>query len=193
MHADESLVFQVLKARYFLDLSMMNATLGHRLSFTWRSLCGAKWVVKLRARCLVGDGFSLNILDSKWIPRPSLFNVITPFNPNFSLLWVADLIDRERGDLRHDMVDAIFLPIDEQAIKQIPLCSAWPPDRIMWHYSDTGALTVRSAYHAIRRGQVPSPSGVVQLALQFVWEYGEANCSLNGVTNLTSSGWTKPD
>jgi len=41
------------------------------------------------------------------------------------------------------------------------------------------------------RGQVTNPSGVVQPALQFVHEYGKANCSLNGVTNLTSSGWTK--
>jgi len=61
MHADESLVFQVLKACYFHDINMMNAELSHRLSFTWWSLCCAKWVIDLEARWVVGDGLSLNI------------------------------------------------------------------------------------------------------------------------------------
>jgi len=61
MHADESLVFQVFKTHYFPDINMMNVELGHRPSFTWWSLWGAKWVINLGARWLVGDGLSPNI------------------------------------------------------------------------------------------------------------------------------------
>lgn len=150
MHADEFLVFQVLKACYFPDINMMNAELGHRPSFTWRSLWGAKWVIGLGARWLVGDGLSLNIWDSNWIPRLSTVKAITPHNPSLSLLRVADLIDRDYGAWREDMIDAIFLAVDTELIKEIPLCTVWPRDRVMWYFSTSDVFTVRMAYHAIR-------------------------------------------
>ncbi|KAJ8432332.1 hypothetical protein Cgig2_032339 [Carnegiea gigantea] len=46
---------------------------------------------------LVGDGYMLNIWDSKWLPKPNSFKVITPKKAEVSLLRVANLIDRELG------------------------------------------------------------------------------------------------
>ena len=49
------------------------------------------------------------------------------------------------------MIDVIFLAVDAELIRQIPLCTVWPRDRVMWHFSTSGVFTIRTAYHAIRR------------------------------------------
>jgi len=46
----------------------------------------------------VGDGLSLNIWNSKWLPRSNSFNIVTPFNPQYSLLKVSDFTNRDRGN-----------------------------------------------------------------------------------------------
>ncbi|KAJ8433404.1 hypothetical protein Cgig2_029591 [Carnegiea gigantea] len=43
-----------------------------------------------------------------------------------------------------------FLAVDAELIKQIPLFTVWPRDRVMWHFSTSGVFTIRTAYHAIR-------------------------------------------
>ncbi|KAJ8434316.1 LOW QUALITY PROTEIN: hypothetical protein Cgig2_009941 [Carnegiea gigantea] len=50
-----------------------------------------------------------------------------------SLIRVADLTDRENGN-----------------IKTMPLCTSWPSDRLMWHYSHDGFFSVKTAYHFIQ-------------------------------------------
>jgi len=77
--------------------------------------------------------------------------VITPHNPSLSLLRVAKLTDRDRGAWREDMIDAVFLAVDTELIKQIPLCTVWPRGRVMWHFSTSGVFIVRTACHAITR------------------------------------------
>jgi len=46
----------------------------------------------------VGDGLSLNIWNSKWLPRSNSFNIVTPCNPQYSLLKVSDFTNRDRGN-----------------------------------------------------------------------------------------------
>ncbi|KAJ8422640.1 hypothetical protein Cgig2_000446 [Carnegiea gigantea] len=53
--------------------------------------------------------------------------VVTPYNLHFSLLRVGDLIDSEQRTWREDMVNAIFLPVDAEIIKLIPLSIHLPP------------------------------------------------------------------
>ena len=76
------------------------------------------------------------------------FKVITPFNPHFALLQVGNLINRDTAKWNLEMLDKVFLPIDVEVIKDIPLSNAWPPDRVG---SPNGELTVKLAYHFIRR------------------------------------------
>ena len=128
-----SLVYRVLKAVYFPRCGLMEAPLGHRPSFTWHSLWGVRWVVEEGSRWRVGDG--------EWLPRPSSFKVVTPYNPQFYLLRVGDLIDSEHGTWRKDMVKAVFLPVDAAIILGIPLSIHLPSDRVVWHYSSCGELS----------------------------------------------------
>lgn len=173
MQRPNSLVWRLLKAKYFPNCGILDARLGSRPSYTWRSLCGARWVIEGGSRWRVADGFHLSIWESKWLPRPSTFKVITPFNPQFSLLRVGDFIDRDNGSWKEDMVNLAFLPVDAEIIMNIPLSLNFPPDRLIWHFSSNGELTVKSAYHFIlqrKRGEVPQSSTcTLRCGWKFIW------------------------
>ena len=94
---ENTLVASLLKARYFPHGNIFEAELGLYPSFTWRSILGARDLVVKGSRWLVGDGSTLNIWDSRWLPRPTSFAPYTPKPPEGSISKVSDLIDYERG------------------------------------------------------------------------------------------------
>ncbi|KAJ8429103.1 hypothetical protein Cgig2_023645 [Carnegiea gigantea] len=77
-------------------------------------------------------------------------DIINLIPTKFSLLRVGDLIDSEQGTCREDMVKRTFLLVDVDIIINIPLNIHFPPNRVVWHYSSCGELTVRSKYHFIQ-------------------------------------------
>ncbi|KAJ8442464.1 hypothetical protein Cgig2_022347 [Carnegiea gigantea] len=135
------------------------------------------WVVDIQGMrdiiWRVGDGFSLNVWECKWIPRPNSFRVITPFNPNLSLLRVGDLIDGQLGVWKEDMVRSIFLQMDVDVILKIPFSQNWPPDKPIWHFSSSGDLTVRSVYHFIMQSkeaqEAGGSGGEVRMKWKAIW------------------------
>ena len=136
-HFEHSLALKTLKAKYFPSKGILDAKLGNRPSYTWRSLHQPLRVVEKGSLWLVGDGWSLNIWDSKWIPRLDSFKVINPIKPKARLLRIRDLIDQESGDWNIPMINSIFLPINAEAISYVPLCSSRPRDRLAWHFSSS--------------------------------------------------------
>ena len=52
------------------------------------------------------------------------------------------------------MIDDVFSPVDANIIKSIPLCTSWPQDTVMWHYSTDGNFFVKSTYHMIQRPRI---------------------------------------
>jgi len=96
---------------------------------------------------MVSQGWDfVEIWDTKWFPRPNSFKPMMPKKNELSLLRVADLIDRDTGEWRSGMIDHIFLPVDVDIIKSIPLCNSCSCEWIMWHYSTDGNFSVKSAY-----------------------------------------------
>ena len=87
---------------------------------------------------------------------------------------VADLIDTEAGCWREELVRQLFLSIDVDIILQIPLCTSWPEDKLIWHYTADGLFSVRSAYHLLRtkmKPDTPSSSGGLGQALwRRIWK-----------------------
>ncbi|KAJ8433135.1 LOW QUALITY PROTEIN: hypothetical protein Cgig2_004873 [Carnegiea gigantea] len=79
---------------------------------------------------VVGDGWSLSVWDSKWVPRPCSFKVITPPNPLTRLFWFGDLIDRDQGVWNQHMIKSISYQVDADIILSIPLCTSWFRDKL---------------------------------------------------------------
>ncbi|KAL5550916.1 hypothetical protein UlMin_001092 [Ulmus minor] len=63
------LVSQVFKARYFPSFSIWEATAKSNASYVWKSILWGRNLVAKGMRWRVGDGSSVSIYNSRWIPR----------------------------------------------------------------------------------------------------------------------------
>jgi len=171
--AQGSLVAHILKCKYYPDRDIGAAELGVNPSYTWRSLHGVKWVIEKGSRSIVGDGSSLKAWQTRWLPRPTSFLLINWNHNSNTEMVVAELIDKEAGCWREDSVRRLFLPIDAELILRIPLCTSWPIDKLIWHFTSNGTFSVKSAYHLLRslkRGDKPSSStGTCQHFWKAIW------------------------
>jgi len=141
-----SLSSRILKAKYFPNSSFLEAELGKRPSFMWRSFMAAKDLISSGILWRVGDGRSINIWGENWVPNIGSLN----FQPGLSLTKdakVSDLIDASVKGWNSGLIDESFPAFVANAIKNIPLCPLFPPDKIIWNGTSTGSFTVKSAYH----------------------------------------------
>ncbi|KAL0436253.1 UNVERIFIED_CONTAM: putative ribonuclease H protein [Sesamum radiatum] len=143
----DRLLCQVLKARYFPNCDIFSAPLGHRPSFTWRSLLSAQPLFRAGCRWRVGSGANIRIWSDPWLPRPLTFRPITHPSTASLDLRVADLRDPSTGDWDVQRVRHIFWPPDSDLILSIPLSRTGGEDILTWHFSKNGMFSVRSAYH----------------------------------------------
>jgi hypothetical protein len=63
-----SLVFRVLKAKYFPSCDFMDADVGRKPSYAWRSIALAREVLRLGLCWHVGDGRQIRIWRDPWLP-----------------------------------------------------------------------------------------------------------------------------
>ncbi|KAL0462102.1 UNVERIFIED_CONTAM: putative ribonuclease H protein [Sesamum latifolium] len=115
-----------------------------------------------RAGCCwrIGTGHSVNIWQDPWLPRTPSFRVITP-KPNWChFSRVSDLIMEDLRIWNEEVITDLFWPDERDLILQIPLGIFAAPDLLVWHYSNNGIFSVRSAYHlALSLDALPGSSG----------------------------------
>ncbi|KAL2939333.1 hypothetical protein RDABS01_000165 [Bienertia sinuspersici] len=75
-------------------------------------------------------------------------------------LKMALLIDTERGCWREDVLREVFLPIDIERIRNVPISARFPEDVMYWKGSNDGVFRVREAYRwAIMEDQAACSNG----------------------------------
>jgi hypothetical protein len=67
----DSLVAQIIKAKYYDHESFWDAKIGSRPSYAWRSLLSAKELLHEEMIWRIGNGLSVKIWGDRWISRPS--------------------------------------------------------------------------------------------------------------------------
>lgn len=142
----ESLCARVLKAKYFPNGSLLQATLKNGASFTWQSIMKGLETFKLGYIWRIGTGENVNIWCDPWIPSSADRKVITP-RGHTVLTSVNDLIDPISGNWDEELITTIFNPVDVRRIMEIPLNYNAFDDFIAWHPDRRGIFSVRSAYH----------------------------------------------
>lgn len=94
LHHQNLIAFQVLRAKYFADSTVLEAKVGYHPSFTWRSIANSIWVVKEGSRWKIGNGKSVLVWKDRWLLSPPSFRVITPKGINDEGLKVCDLFQQ---------------------------------------------------------------------------------------------------
>jgi hypothetical protein len=74
----DSLCARVLKARYFPNSSILEATATSGISYTWRSILKGCDLLKEGLVWRIGDGSRVNIWSDPWIVRDGSRCPVTP-------------------------------------------------------------------------------------------------------------------
>lgn len=140
----ETLCAQVLKAKYFSDKSILEATAKKGISYTWRSILKGVKLLKEGLICRIGNGDIVNTWKDPWIPRNSTRRIITPRRGSI-LEKVADLINPVTGFWDEQLIRDTFWEQEAKFILSIPLFEDME-DFQAWHPDPKVLFSVKSAY-----------------------------------------------
>ncbi|KAK6161362.1 hypothetical protein DH2020_004743 [Rehmannia glutinosa] len=131
-----SLVARVLKARYFRHGDIMEASIGTKPSYIWRSLLWSRDLIKQGASWRIGNGEQTRIFRDHWVP--SLNNSLRYTSGG---LAEDDRVEKLIGDGAWDeqMIRGNFLPYVADAIMSLPEPKEDREDCCFWRF-DTKAI-----------------------------------------------------
>ncbi|CAN1245627.1 Uncharacterized mitochondrial protein AtMg00310 [Linum grandiflorum] len=132
-----SLAARILKAKYHKHTSILEASTGYRPSFIWRSLMSVQEFLWSGLRWRVGNGESINIWGTKWIPTISGDFVNSAPMELTNDARVRELINPKTDQWESEIVERCFPADIAEAIMQIPLRDSSEPDII---YSNSPKL-----------------------------------------------------
>ncbi|KAL9451486.1 hypothetical protein AB3S75_013115 [Citrus x aurantiifolia] len=139
----ESLLTKILQARYFKSCEFLQAKLGSKPSFIWRSILWGRQIIQKGMRWRIGSGDSVKVYKSQWIPRPQTFKPIAPATLSEDAT-VAGLIDANH-QWKETLIHQHFNKEDAEKILQIQLPNSPQPDQILWHYDKKkGSIRLRA-------------------------------------------------
>ncbi|KAA3472342.1 reverse transcriptase [Gossypium australe] len=143
----DSLLAQVLKAKYFPNLDFIHAQLGNLPSLTWMSVWAAKGLLKDGLCWGVGKGDQISVWNDRWILSVTT-NRRSNITENPEIESVADLIETTHR-WKKELIENTFPEHTAQKILQIPLVEDHE-DFQVWRGEHSGEFTVRSAYKLLQ-------------------------------------------
>lgn len=139
-----SLLAVVIKGRYFPREDFFSASIGSNPSFIWRSLLWGRELLRKGLRWKVGNGSSIPIYGTNWLPRDSNMKICS-YRAWPGLNFVSDLMTAS-GQWNENLLHHIFSWEEASLISEIPVGQRNLPDRLIWHYEKSGFFSVRSGY-----------------------------------------------
>jgi len=170
----DSLVARVMKEKYHARVNFLEAKLGSRPSFVWRSILKANSILRHGVGWRVGNGEDIKIWKDAWL-NPPKSRVVFPNNSGWHPeSCVSRLIDQATGWWNLDLIHRLFEPGEARDIGSVVISPLRKRDAMIWRGSPSGLFTVRSAYHmeVKRRSQEQGESsGAVVVDNGHLWEF----------------------
>lgn len=132
IHNSDSLCYKVFKARFFPDCSILEAKESTSGLYAWKSILGARDIIRKGMVWRIGNGCSVRIREDRWLPVSSNRTVISPTSTMEPGARVNSLINTEIGEWKLSEVQQLFLPHEADIICGILLSIRLPPDRMIW-------------------------------------------------------------
>ena len=159
LHNPHSLIFRVLKSKYFPNSSFLEAKMSPTASYAWKSLLGAREVIELGSRWRVGSGTHIRIWKDRWLPTRTTFKVQSPVNTLHENATVDSLIIQSSRQWNVPLIDEIFEASEAAIIKSIPLSNRISSDVLIWSETRNGMYSVKSAYHLLMEAKQRNEAG----------------------------------
>lgn len=147
IHMEDCLMSRVLKGKYFENSMPLDAQLGRRPSYAWRSILEGRELLKQGLKISVGNGSSLFVWSDPWLEdedgicRPPLRRQRF-FNAN---LKVSEVIDHHRRRWCRTCLQELFVPGDIRIlIRNQP--AIFEKDTWIWRHSRDGIYSVKTGY-----------------------------------------------
>jgi hypothetical protein len=143
----DSLIAQIIKYKYFLECSILEATIRYKPSFAWRSIQSACELFKEGLVWRIGNGKKAKVWKDKWVPKSfsgKVFSAPRILDPNATM---CELFDVSGSGWNQWLLDQLFSVEERRNIKSIPISLSNQEDRLIWRGTSEGVLFVKSVYH----------------------------------------------
>ncbi|XP_024178720.1 uncharacterized protein LOC112184715 [Rosa chinensis] len=144
----DSLVARVFKAVYHPWGSFLDADMGDRPSYSWRSIMEARPVLQAGLFWRIGNGTSVKIWEHAWIPNVPSHSLEKPNDTVFEV--VSDLINAQDCTWDIPAIHACFPSNIVPQVLSIPLSRRVGVDKLAWKLHKRGLFSVKSAYTIAR-------------------------------------------
>ncbi|KAL0009208.1 hypothetical protein SO802_010710 [Lithocarpus litseifolius] len=120
----------------------------------------------------IGNGYSIRVLEDRWIPNHPTNKILYPASEEFDGRLVADLLDPDLHCWRRELITSVFHIDDAEAICRIPLSHRYVPDILVWMHNKNGLFSVKSPYRL-----------AVQILKGEEWTESSSGCAGKNVWN----------
>ena len=148
-----SLLARVFKSGYYKSSDPLNASLGSRPSYAWRSMMAAQKPIKQGAKVAIGNGRKTKLWEEQWLGRKPAFapratsfilpqyrQIVTP------TMTVVDLMNDPRKEWNIVLIENIFPENIKEQILATNIQGSHGEDTYYWEYTKTIHYTVKSGY-----------------------------------------------
>jgi exonuclease III len=143
----DSLASKILKEKYFPQASFLNAQLGRRPSYIWRSFWNARSLLEEGLSWRVGNGKRIGIWTDKWVPAALGGYLQSPEGVLARNAKVCELLNTNTNWWNTPLISEIFTAEEAELICGMAVSPRTGEDRLIWRCTKNGEFTVRSAYH----------------------------------------------
>lgn len=145
----DSLCARVMKAKYFPNCSVHEATSYAGISYAWCSILKGIDLPKQGIIKRVGDGTTVNIWTDPWLPRLLCRRLVTPKGHTI-ISKASELISPASETWDDALVRNTFWPQDANLILSMLIFEDLE-DEWTWHFEEQGIFSVKSAYRLKRQ------------------------------------------
>ncbi|KAA3465120.1 reverse transcriptase [Gossypium australe] len=170
-----SLLAQVLKAKYYPHSDFIHAQLGNLQSLTWKSVWAAKGLLQDGLGWRIGRGDQVSVWNDRWIPGVDHIQSRN-FNDNTEIELVSSLIDSTTRKWKVELIEHTFPESTAQKILQILLAEEIHEDFQVWYGEHSGEFTVRSAYKLLQDAKLAPRDYLLQTALKLRRLISDSSC-----------------
>ncbi|KAF4393544.1 hypothetical protein F8388_023348 [Cannabis sativa] len=145
---------QFFKDKYFRRLnSFWSVPKSKSWSFGAKSIMSTREFIRNETCFVVGNGASVDICHSPWLPGHNWESYVAAFNPRVCEkgVMVNSLVIPGRGDWNFEALESWFIPSMVKDVIAVPRLTMDANDELFWKSSPDGSFSVKKAYLACIR------------------------------------------